>query len=273
MPTRESLVFRATNTEPGRNISVTPANSPMRHLYYGRIRLDAETPSVTFDTGVQEVGFVCLGGTATATVDDTDYTLGRGDGLYVPPGKTVSVAVSSGESVDIAEFGAQVSGSYTVRYVNYASEVAPNPALHFATGGEGSKRTLNIVIGKNVEGGRILAGFTHVQPGNWASWPPHEHGAMLEELYVYYDMPAPAFGVQFVYPDADRPDEHAFAVHDGDAVLMPDGFHPNVAVPGHPMNFLWIMAAHREVEDRQFGVVNVQPGFGASGSGLEASRK
>ena len=31
--------------------------------------------------------------------------------------------------------------------------------------------------------------------------------------------------------------------------------------------------AHREKEDRQFGVVNVQPGFDSGGSGLEASRK
>jgi 5-deoxy-glucuronate isomerase len=33
------------------------------------------------------------------------------------------------------------------------------------------------------------------------------------------------------------------------------------------------MAAHREREDRKFGVVNVQPGFATQGSGLEASRK
>jgi len=31
------------------------------------------------------------------------------------------------------------------------------------------------------------------------------------------------------------------------------------------------MAAHREVEDRQFGVVNIQPEFSTSGSGLEAA--
>jgi 5-deoxy-glucuronate isomerase len=54
---------------------------------------------------------------------------------------------------------------------------------------------------------------------------------------------------------------------------MPKGFHPNVSVPGHPINFVWMMAAHREVEDRQFGVVTVQPGFDQAGSGLEASRK
>jgi 5-deoxy-glucuronate isomerase len=33
------------------------------------------------------------------------------------------------------------------------------------------------------------------------------------------------------------------------------------------------MAAHREVEDRQFGVVNVQPEFQQIGSGLDAARK
>jgi hypothetical protein len=43
--------------------------------------------------------------------------------------------------------------------------------------------------------------------------------------------------------------------------------------PGYPINFVWMMAAHREVEDRQFGVVTVQPGLDGGGSGLEASRK
>ena len=37
--------------------------------------------------------------------------------------------------------------------------------------------------------------------------------------------------------------------------------------------FVWMMAARREVEDCQSGVVNVQPEFVQSGWGLEASRK
>lgn len=95
---------------------------------------------------------------------------------------------------------------------------------------------------------------------------------MLEEMYVYFDMPDPAFGLQLVYNDTEYP-ELVTPVRDGDAVLMPSGYHPNVSVPGHPIKFLWAMAAHKEKEDRQFGVVNVQPGFSAGGSGLEASRK
>jgi len=42
--------------------------------------------------------------------------------------------------------------------------------------------------------------------------------------------------------------------------------------PPH-QHFLWAMAAHCEVEDRQFGVVNIQPGFQQDGFGLETSRK
>jgi 5-deoxy-glucuronate isomerase len=78
--------------------------------------------------------------------------------------------------------------------------------------------------------------------------------------------------VQFVYTNPDEP-EFVGVVRDGDAVVMPRGFHPNVSVPGHRINFVWLMAAHRETEDRQFGVVTVQPGFDQAGTGLEASRK
>ncbi|MGB7590049.1 MAG: 5-deoxy-glucuronate isomerase [Terriglobia bacterium] len=50
-------------------------------------------------------------------------------------------------------------------------------------------------------------------------------------------------------------------VREGDAVLMSGGYHPNVSVPGHRIGYLWAMAAHREKEDRRFGVFNVQPDF------------
>ena len=84
--------------------------------------------------------------------------------------------------------------------------------------------------------------------GNWTSFPPHEHQDMLEEAYLYIDMPAPQWGIQMVYTSAETP-EFVHIVRDGDAVLMPAGYHPNVAAPGHAINFIWMMAA-REVEDR-----------------------
>jgi 5-deoxy-glucuronate isomerase len=45
-----------------------------------------------------------------------------------------------------------------------------------------------------------------------------------------------------------------------------------VAIPGHAISFLWVMAADREREDRKFGVVNVHPDFAQAPSGLEKGR-
>jgi 5-deoxy-glucuronate isomerase len=266
---KDQLIFRQTNTRKGRNISITPENSAMKHLVYGRIILDQEVPQASFETEKLEVGLICLSGECTISADGQTNKIDRYDSIYLPRDTKVEITTSS--SVDLVECSSEVDNRYPLQVVRYA-DVEKDGSLRFKTGGAANSRTVNITLGKNVEAGRILAGFTTSEPGHWTSWPPHEHAAMLEELYVYYDMPAPAFGVQFVYTNPDEP-EFIGVVRDGDAVIMPKGFHPNVSVPGHPINFVWLMAAHREVEDRQFGVVTVQPGFDQAGSGLEASRK
>jgi 5-deoxy-glucuronate isomerase len=266
---KSKVVFRRTNAHKGRKLSVTPANSAMRELSYGRIILDAGTPTCSVETGNDEVALIGLGGKATAEISGTSYALGRFDCLYVPRGHQITIHTDG--SADIAECRAPITGTYELRYIPYA-EVSANAGLSFKTGSDNARRHLNILIGKNVEAGRLMAGVTWSEPGHWTSWPPHEHEAIAEELYVYFDMPPEAFALQLVYTDKNEP-ERVELVRDGDAVLMPKGYHPNVSIPGHPVSFLWVMAAHREVEDRLFGVVNVHPDFAAAKSGLEAGRK
>lgn len=263
------LIFRATNTHPGRNVAVTPANSANRHLSYARIILNERTPSATFTNSGQETGLIVLSGSVTITAAGRNVDLKKFDAVYLPRGAQVTVRTNS--TADIAEFSATTAGENPFQVVRY-DDVSQNDSLKFTAGSPGQQRVVNIVLGKNVEANRLLVGFTVSDPGNWTSWPPHEHGGMLEEMYVYFDMPDPAFGIQLVYNDTRYP-ELVTVVRDGDAVLMPTGYHPNVSCPGHRISFLWAMAAHREKEDRQFGVVNVQPDFAASKTGLEASRK
>lgn len=266
---KDEMIFRGTNRQKGRHVSITPENSSMKHLVYGRIILDKDEPRAAFSTDKLETGLICLSGECTIKADGETNKIGRYDSIYIP--RDTDVEITTESSVDMVECSAEVENLYPLQVVRY-EDVEKDGSLKFKTGGASNSRTVNITLGKNVEAGRILAGFTTSEPGHWTSWPPHEHASILEELYVYYDMPPPAFGVQFVYTNPDDP-EFIGVVRDGDAVVMPRGFHPNVSVPGHPINFVWLMAAHREVEDRQFGVVTVQPGFDKGGSGLEASRK
>ena len=268
-PSSDNYIFRGTNRQKGRHHAVTPENSSMKHLVYGRIILDTEEPRVAFSTGTYETGLICMAGGCTVRANGESYRIEHRDSIYIP--RDTEVEIETDGHVDLVECSAEVEGQYPLQVVRF-SDIERDPALRFQTGGPSTTRTINIALGKNVQAGRIVAGFTSSEPGHWTSWPPHEHASMLEELYVYYDMPAPAFGVQFVYTNPDEP-EFVGVVRDGDAVVMPRGFHPNVSVPGHRINFVWLMAAHREREDRQFGVVTVQPGFDQAGTGLEASRK
>jgi len=266
---KDTCIVRNTAGRKGRTLAVGPGANAMRYLHYGRIVLDAGDGPVRFDTNGLETGLVCLKGSATVRANGEAFTLGRLDSLYVP--RDASIEVNAGtDGCDLAEVAAPVGQQYPVQFVPFA-KVKEDPALHFNTGKETNQREVNILIGKNVEAGRILAGVTFSAPGNWTSWPPHEHAAILEEAYVYIDMPAPSFGLQLVYTDATEP-EIATIVREGDVVLMPQGYHPNVAAPGGSINFLWLMAANREREDRKYGVVNVQPEFAAVPSGLDKAR-
>ena len=115
------------------------------------------------------------------SVDGHDFELAQYDGIYIP--RDSSIEVSTAGDVDIAEFSSDVANHYPLQVVRYA-DISKDPSLKFTAGGPTQQRNLNIVLGKNVEAGRLVAGFTVSEPGNWSSWPPHEHTAMLEEMYL-----------------------------------------------------------------------------------------
>jgi len=257
-PIAKRIFFRNTNRRLGRHISVTPGNSASKHLFYGRIILDRSKPSVSFSNGSHETGLVCLSGSCAVRVDGESFQFAHYDSIYVPRGSKMEVRTEA--SVDLAEFSAGVKKRYPLRFVPY-EDVSKDSTLKFTAGGLSHARQVSVCLGKNIEAGRLLLGFTISDPGNWTSWPPHEHAEMLEEMYVYFDMPRPAYGIQLVYHNAESP-ELVKVVREGDAVLMPAGYHPNVSVPGHRIKYLWAMAAHREKEDRRYGVINIQPDFG-----------
>ena len=274
-----TCVVRNTGSRRGRHVSVTPATTAARHLHFGRIVLDAGE-EVSFSTEDRETALICLGGAASVAAgfsrsDDRPaeagpYMLTRYDALYLPRDTQLTLRAGA-DGCDFAEVAAPVEKKYPVQLVRFA-DIQRDATLHFRTGGPSSERDVNILIGKNVQAGRIMAGVTFSKPGNWTSWPPHEHARMLEEAYLYIDMPAPGWGLQLVYNDPRQP-ELVAVVREGDVVLMPQGYHPNVSAPGGTINFLWMMAAIREGDDRQFGVVNVQPEHAQGGTGLEASRR
>jgi 5-deoxy-glucuronate isomerase len=92
--------------------------------------------------------------------------------------------------------------------------------------------------------------------GNWSSWPPHKHDvdampseAVLEEVYLYGFRRSEAWGVQRLYRRFEHepggPRDATWAVRDGDLAIIPDGYHPFVAIPGDDAWFLNALAGDR----------------------------
>ena len=265
--TPETCYVPATHLGTGRRTAVAPGETAARFLHYGRISLAAGDAPIKFNNQNHETGLVCLNGEAEISTGGQSFKLTRYDALYVP--RDSEIEVSSLNGCDLAELSAPVENKYPLQFVAFA-DVRKDPKLHFTAGQPPLERDLNVLLGANVEAGRIMCGVTFSSEGNWTSFPPHEHAQMLEEAYLYIDMPAPSFGIQMVYNDFQKP-ELVQIVREGDVVLMPQGNHPNVAAPGGSINFMWMMAANREGVDRQFGVVNVQPEYDKGSSGLEAA--
>ena len=259
-----NLLFRNTASRKGRTVSITPATSPFQLLSCGRIVLDADVPRVAAQNIGAETTLVCLHGEGRVTVDDVSYDISRFDGVYVPRGARFTVETERG--IDIAEASAPVSRATEPAVARYR-DIANSPNLTLHVGAEPYYRDIHKILCENVPGLRILAGVTMSKPGNWTSWPPHEHAATREELYQFFDMPAPGFATQYVYHDVANP-EFVTNVFNDDAVAIASGYHPNVAAPGYPVNFCWALCALEEETWRTLANVNVQPGFETMPTGL-----
>ena len=130
--TDQQLLFSGTASHRGRHTSVSPGNSSLRHLCYGRILLDSSVPHVSFETGARETALLCMRGGCSVEVDGTPHTLGLYDAIYVPRGS--SLEVTSDAEVDLVECAAEVDGDYPLQVVPY-QQVQQNPAQKFTAGG------------------------------------------------------------------------------------------------------------------------------------------
>jgi 5-deoxy-glucuronate isomerase len=252
-----SRLFKQTADKKGRNWIITPDNSELDALGYARVILDRETPRVSYDNPDFEAALICMKGEGSVTVGPESYQMKPYDTIFLPPGHNGAIETNS--ALDILESTAPSDKSGKPVYIPF-NELEKNPELTQDLGSGTCNRRIHRLIDMNVPAQRLLCGLIFSDEGNWTSWPPHEHAATKEEIYIYFDMPAPSFGLQLVYDDLDKP-EFLGPVYEDDAVVIKRGYHPNVAIPGYPINFVWIMATLDPAMERSWGDVNTQPDF------------
>jgi 5-deoxy-glucuronate isomerase len=251
------IIVRGKPLQRGRTVLISPKNSVLTALAYGRIVLDQKRPSVSVASKNRELALICLKGEGEIIFGNIHHRVKPYDALFIPPRLTGEVSTDS--AVDFAECSAPSRQSGEPIFVGFES-VKNNTALSGTLGKQASTRRIYKLIDSNVPASRLLCGLVFGMPGNWTSWPPHEHAKQKEEIYLYISMPKPAFGVQMVYRDLKKVD-FVGPVFENDAVIIKRGFHPNVGIPGYGINFLWMMATLSPSMKRSWADMHFQKEF------------
>ena len=108
-----------------------------------------------------------------------------------------------------------------------------------------------------------------VPRGTWSGWPPHCHDGRdgspyLEEVY-YFRLDRPeGYAMHRNWRTEENFDE-AVVIRDGDAALVPKGYHTSVACPGSNMYFLNYLAGELIGDQRR-----TPPCFAAEHTWIEA---
>jgi len=214
-----------------------------RELTSSRLRLSPGR-SYTYSVDGEETIVVLQQGAGTFEAGGRRWTVSRSGvfseratALYLPPGTPLAVSASSDLEGILVSTPAPDGGEPAL--------VGPTEIEPMARGRDLYTREVHNLLVTDSHARRLMVGETFNPPGHWSSYPPHKHDGrdgepVLEEVYHFRLDPPGGFGHQMLYTADGESVTHA--VRDGDAVLLPYGYHPVSAPPGYRLYYLWAMA-------------------------------
>jgi 5-deoxy-glucuronate isomerase len=236
----------------GVTIDITPESAGWTYVGFRVVKL-ASGQRYSAEEAGREACIVLVTGTADITADGTvfaglggriDIFDGAPTSLYVPPDTPYLVEATT--DLEFAICTAPASGEKLVRVIE------PDQVGQETRGRNTNVRYVRNILDDRSDVAESLLVVEVITPGgNWSSYPPHKHDVdawpsetLLEETY-YHRMKRPGgFAFQRVYTD-DRSLDETMAVGDGDAVLVPRGYHPVGAAHGYDLYYLNVMAGPR----------------------------
>jgi 5-deoxy-glucuronate isomerase len=214
-----------------------------RELTSWRLRVSPGR-SARYRAGAEETVLVLQQGRGTLTIGDKQWPVSRSGvfteratALYLPPGLEVTVQANEPLEAVLISTPAEPGGSPAL--------TGPDEVVVNTRGRGNYTREVHDIFVRDPHVRRLMVGETFNPPGNWSSYPPHKHDGRdgepeLEEIYHFRIDPPQGFGHQVLYTNDGEAVTHQ--VRDGDAVLLPYGYHPVSAAPGYRLCYLWAMA-------------------------------
>jgi len=205
----------------------------------------------TIATGTSELAVLPLSGSCTVEVEGHRFDLQGRDSVfsrvtdfaYVPIDAEFRITAPSG-----GEFALTMAEA--TRRMDPAYGAAEDVEVAVRGAGSASRQITNFLMADVHMADKLLAVEVITPAGNASSYPPHKHDTYdpvapeveLEEIYYFRFSGKDGYGI-FRERAVDGEFDTTLTVRDGDAALCPYGYHgPTIAVPGHHMYFLNVMA-------------------------------
>ena len=250
--------------QPGLHVLQSRGDRGARELTSSRLRL-APGERADYVRPDEETVVVLQEGSGTFATPDRSWEVKRAGvfaeratALYLPPGVRLTVTADAPLEAVLVSAPSSAGGT--------AALVGPDDVTVNARGRGSYSREVHDLFVRDPHARRLMVGETFNPPGNWSSYPPHKHDGrngepFLEEVYHFRVSPAHGFGHQMLYTEDGESVTHQ--VRDGDAVLLPYGYHPVSSPPGYSLYYLWAMAGDQRklalYEDPAHSWIHHQP--------------
>lgn len=243
---------------PGFHNVVTPETCECREARIYRLNLPGGG-SHTLDSCGLELSAALIHGSASIKGAGLDHRMEKFDSFFIPGDSSVTVLASEDCIFYIAGAVCEGYGKPSFRKFDITLPIGDVHQIH---GSGAGRREVMFTLAPQDPASRLICGLTWGGEGAWTSWPPHQHENDLEEVYCYFDMPAPKFGLHISYLRSGETDEMTtHVVHSGTMVQAPCGYHPTVASPGTQNAYMWALAAFSHA-GRRYDLAREDPVFG-----------
>jgi 5-deoxy-glucuronate isomerase len=242
------------------HLRITPALAGWDFITFESHRL-AGGSAISGDTGTNEMALVMLGGMVEVQSSVGNWRVGgrhnvfegRPHALYLS--RNAQYTLTATNDAELALAWAPAERDFPARLIQ------PEDCAVEIRGGDNATRQINSIIPPGFPCQRLVVVEVVTPGGNWSSYPPHKHDvhrtddngsiieADLEEVYFYKLDKPEGFAVQRIYTDdasplqrAGEPIDEVVMAHDGDAVIVPEGYHPVASPPGYTTYYLNVLA-------------------------------
>ena len=241
-------LHRKPKGESGKVHDITPENAGWTYVGFGLYDLKpGETAAEA--TGTREVILVMLEGYANISGAGQQFgKIGSRESIFDPIAPQSVYIPNDSEWSLVAVTNCKIAVCSAPGRGGHKAQVLEAPERVTKGKGGNTRHIFPIAMEDYDVADSLLVTECVTPSGHWSSYPPHRHDSddfptitHLEESYYHRLNPAQGYAHQRVYNDSGTLDE-TFTVHDGEVVLVPEGYHPCGAPYGYDLYYLNVMA-------------------------------